>query len=110
MGAVIRSALARAGVDAAGATRLCFAEQAATPPAAIPVMAIRDTAELQREEANGAPLANADDNPWVDHLESKILALVRRFAGAPARFCQFVLRRIVRLVARRMSARARSVC
>ena len=39
MGAVIRSALARAGVDAAGATRLCFADEAAAPPVAIPVAA-----------------------------------------------------------------------
>ena len=52
MGAVIRSALARAGVDAAEATRLAFAEEAAAPPAAIP-----DTAESQREDANGIPLA-----------------------------------------------------
>jgi hypothetical protein len=76
MGAVIRNALARAGVDAAGATRLCFAEEAATPLVAIP-----HTAELLCEEANGAPLANADDSPWADDFESKILALMQRFAG-----------------------------
>ena len=35
MGAVIRRALARAGVDAAGATRLSFANAAAVPPVAI---------------------------------------------------------------------------
>ena len=40
MGAVIRRALARAGVDAAGATRLSFADDGAAPPVAIPVMAI----------------------------------------------------------------------
>jgi len=45
MGAVIRSALARAGVDAAGATRLCFADEAAAPLVTTP-----DTAELQRED------------------------------------------------------------
>ena len=76
MGAVIRSALARAGVDAAGATRLCFADEAAAPLVAIP-----DTAELQREDANGIPLANADDGPRADDFESKILAMARRFAG-----------------------------
>ena len=53
MAAVIRSALARAGVDAAAATRLAFAEEGAAPPAAIP-----DTAELQRDEENSAPLAS----------------------------------------------------
>ncbi len=80
MGAVVRSALARAGVDAAGATRLCFADEAAAPPVAIPVMATPDT-ELQREDANGAPLANADDGAGADDFESKILAMARRFAG-----------------------------
>src|SRR5438445_9965644 len=54
MGAVIRRALARAGVDAAGATRLSFANAAAVPPVAIP-----DAAELPREDANGASPANA---------------------------------------------------
>ena len=76
MGAVIRSALARAGVDAAEATRLAFAEEAVAPPAATP-----DTAESQCEDANGMPLANADDRPRADDFESKILALARRFAG-----------------------------
>jgi len=80
MGAVVRSALARAGVDAAGATRLSFADEAAAPPVAIPVMATPDT-ELQREDANGAPLANADDGAGADDFESKILAMARRFAG-----------------------------
>jgi hypothetical protein len=76
MAAVIRSALARAGVDAAGATRLSFAEEAAVPLAANP-----DAAESQRKDANGAPLANADDRVGTDDFESKILALARRFAG-----------------------------
>ena len=75
MGAVIRSALA-AGVDAAEAIRLAFAEETAEPPAAIP-----DTAKSQREDANGIPLANADDGPRPDDFESKILAMARRFAG-----------------------------
>ena len=76
MGAVIRSALARAGVDAAAATRLAFAEEGAAPPAAIP-----DTAELQREDAYGAPLADARDRAGADDFESKILVIARRFAG-----------------------------
>ena len=76
MGAVIRSALARAGVDPAEATRLAFAEEAVAPPAVI-----SDTAESQREDANGAPLANADDRVGTDDFESKIRAMARRFAG-----------------------------
>ena len=74
------TALARAGVDAASANRLSFADEAAAPLVAIP-----DTAELQREDANGAPLANADDRePRIrgeDDFERKILAMARRFAG-----------------------------
>jgi hypothetical protein len=76
MAAVIRSALARAGVDAAEATRLAFADEAAAPPAVIP-----DTAKSQREDANGIPLAIADDRSRPDDFESKILAMARRFAG-----------------------------
>ncbi len=75
MGAVIRNALARAGVDAAGATRLSFADEAAAALAAIPHMA-----ELQREDANAAPLANYD-RAGENDFESKILAMARRFAG-----------------------------
>ena len=45
MGAVIRRALAHAGLDAAGATRLSFADEAAAPLVTTP-----DTAELQRED------------------------------------------------------------
>ena len=76
MGAVIRRALARAGVDAAGATRLSFANAAAVPPVAIP-----DAAELPREDANGASPANADNRAGEDDFEPKILAMARRFAG-----------------------------
>jgi len=76
MGAVVRTALARAGVDPAGATRLSFADEAAAPLVATP-----DTAELQCQDANGAPLANADDGAGADDFESKILAMARRFAG-----------------------------
>jgi hypothetical protein len=81
MGAVIRNALARAGVDAAGATRLSFADEAAAPLVVIPDTAIPDTAELQREDAAGAPLANADDRAGEADFEPRILAMARRFAG-----------------------------
>jgi len=76
MGAAIRRALARAGVDAAGATRLCFADEAAAP-----LVATSETAELPREGATGAPLANAHDSPRADDFESKILVMARRFTG-----------------------------
>jgi hypothetical protein len=76
MGVVIRNALARAGVDTAGATRLCFADEAAAPPVAIP-----GTAESQREDAMGASPSNAHDSPRADDFESKILVMARRFAG-----------------------------
>jgi hypothetical protein len=74
MGALIRNALERAGVDAATATRLSFAEEAAAPFAANP-----DTAEVPSEDASGAPLANADTQ--ADDFETKILAIARRFTG-----------------------------
>src|SRR6266700_8058197 len=61
MGAVIRSALARAGVDAAGATRLCLADEAAAALVAIP-----DTPELQRADGNGAAAASAHDRARAD--------------------------------------------
>ena len=41
-------------LDGLAGQRLAFAEEAAAPPAAIP-----DTAELQRDEENSAPLASA---------------------------------------------------
>jgi hypothetical protein len=44
-------------------------------------VAIPDTAELQREDPNGAPPSNPDDRPRADDFESKILAMARRFAG-----------------------------
>ena len=76
MGAVIRSALARAGVDAAGATRLCLADEAAAAIVAIP-----DTPELQRADGSGAAAPNTNDRAPVDALAPKILAQARGFAG-----------------------------
>jgi hypothetical protein len=78
MGAVIRSALARAGVDAAGATRLCLADEAAAALAALP-----ETPELQRTNADDAAAADAHDRARTDALKPKILALTRGLAGAP---------------------------
>ena len=75
MGAVIRSALARAGVDAAGATRLCLADEAAAALVAIP-----DTPELQRADGNGTAAANTNDRAPVDAFAPKILAQARGLA------------------------------
>jgi hypothetical protein len=78
MGAVIRSALARAGVDAAGATRLCLADEAAAALAALP-----ETPELQRADGDDAAAADAHDRARTDAFKPKILALTRGLAGAP---------------------------
>jgi hypothetical protein len=79
MGAVIRSALPRAGVDPAEATRLCLADEAIASLAALP-----DEPESQRADGdNAAAAAEAHDRVRVDALEPKLLALVQRFAGAP---------------------------
>jgi hypothetical protein len=84
MGAVIRSALARAGVDAAGGTRLCLADEAAAALVAIP-----DTPELQRADGNGAAGPNTNDRAPVDALAPKILAQAQGFAdGQPPDFAQ----------------------
>jgi hypothetical protein len=58
MGAVVRSALARAGVDAALATRLCLADEAAAALLALP-----DTPELQRADSDGPAAAEAQASP-----------------------------------------------
>jgi hypothetical protein len=78
MGAVIRRALARAGVDAAQATRLCLADEAAAALAALP-----EAPELQRADADGAAAADAHDRARTDAFKPKILALTRGLAGAP---------------------------
>jgi len=70
----MRSALARAGIDAAQATRLCVADQAAAALAEI-----SDTPELQRVDG-GSP---AQDRGRGDPFKAKILALARGFAGGP---------------------------
>jgi hypothetical protein len=78
MGAVVRSALARAGMDPAGVARLRLADEAAAALAAIP-----DTRELQRADAKGAVAADAHDRASADAFASKIEALAERLAGAP---------------------------
>jgi len=81
MGAVIRDALARAGVDAAGATRLCLADEAAAALAALP-----DTAELRRADDDAAS-SGAHDPAAEDAFAPKILEMTRRFAdGTPLDF------------------------
>ena len=72
--AVIRSALARAGIDAAQATRLCVADHAAAALAEI-----SDTPELQGVDGGGP----AQDCGRGDPFKAKILALARGFAGGP---------------------------
>ncbi len=74
MGTVIRSALARAGVDAAQATRLCLAAEAAAA-----LVALSDTPELPRVDS-GSP---SQDRGRGDAFKPKILALARGIAGGP---------------------------
>jgi hypothetical protein len=78
MGAVIRDALARAGVDAAQATRLCLADEAAAALIALP-----DTPELQRADSNGPAAVQAHNRGRGNALKPKILAMAQSFAGAP---------------------------
>jgi hypothetical protein len=78
MGTVIRSALARAGVDAAQATRLCLADEAAAALAAL-----SDRPESEPADGDSQAAAAARDHAPADDLKSKILALARVFAGAP---------------------------
>ena len=82
MGAVIRSALARAGLDAAQATRLCVADEAAAALAALP-----DTPKLPRADDNAAAPVTAHDGAPDDAFAPKILAMTRRFTdGEPPDF------------------------
>jgi hypothetical protein len=78
MGTVIRGALARAGVDAAQATRLCLADEADAALAAL-----SDKPELQRADNYSPAATEAQDRAWADTFNPKILALARGFADAP---------------------------
>jgi hypothetical protein len=76
IGTVIRGALARAGVDAAQATRLCLADEAAAA-----LVALSDTPELER--ADGSPaVGEAQGRASADDFSPKILALARGFTDA----------------------------
>ena len=81
MGTVIRDALARADVYAAGATRLCLADKAAAALAALP-----DTPELQRSDDADAASINACDRRATDAFAPQILELSRRLAKNPSDF------------------------
>lgn len=78
MGTVIRNALARAGVDAAQATRLCLADEAAAALAALP-----DTPELQRDDGEEPAATEPRNRTRGADFELKILAMARGFADAP---------------------------
>jgi hypothetical protein len=78
MGTLIRSALARAGIDAAQATRLCLADEADAA-----LVALSDTPEFQRADADSPAAAEARDRVRDDAFNPKILALARGFANAP---------------------------
>ena len=56
MGKVIHSALARTGADAAQATRLCLADEAAAA-----LEALSDTPELQHADGDGPAAGEAQD-------------------------------------------------
>jgi hypothetical protein len=74
MGAVIRSALARAGVDAAQATRLCLADEAAASLAAL--------SDAPEADSYSASVGEVRNHARGDAFAPKILALARGFAGA----------------------------
>ena len=74
MGAVIRSALMRTGVDAAQATRLCLADEAAAALAA--------SSGAPDADSNGPAAGEVRDRARGDAFTPKILALARGFAGA----------------------------
>ena len=76
MGEIIREALAQAGVDAADATRLALADDAAAALAEIP-----DTQQLRQADADdAAATTNPNDRVRADMFAPKIIAMTRRFA------------------------------
>ena len=92
----IRSALARAGVDAAQATRLRLADEAAAALATLP-----DTPELQRVDSDAPAAAEDQDRVRGDDFELKIRAIARSFADAPPTdFANASFAELYRLVAR----------
>ena len=83
LGEIIRAALTRAGVDAADATRLALADDAAATLAVIP-----DMQQLRHADANDAAVpADPNDRARADAFALKITAMTRRFAdGVPLDF------------------------
>jgi hypothetical protein len=83
MGAVVRDALARAGIDKALATQLAVADEAAAALAAIP-----DTPELRRaDDGEDTPLINPEDRDRAAAFIPKIMAMAKGFAeGVPPDF------------------------
>ena len=83
IGAVIRNALSRAGVDRAVATRLSVADEAAAALASI-----SDTPELQRADDNeDTTLVHAEDRDRAAAFGPKIMAMAKSFAdGTPPDF------------------------
>jgi hypothetical protein len=86
IGAVIRIVLAHAGVDAAQATRLCLADEAAAALAALTGMP-----ELQRADGNSPAPAVGQERARGHAFKPKILALAQGFAGAATRLHQSLL-------------------
>ncbi|MBV8507481.1 MAG: hypothetical protein JOZ11_16955 [Alphaproteobacteria bacterium] len=84
IGEVFRSALARAGVDAAQATRLCLANEAAAAPAAL-----SDAPEVERSDGDSTAAAEARHPARADFLQSHNpgagAELCRRGAAVPER-------------------------
>jgi hypothetical protein len=78
MGTFIRSALARRGVDAAHATRLCLAAEAAAA-----LIAISDASELERAAGDSPAFVEVQDRARADEFTPKILTLARGFADVP---------------------------
>jgi hypothetical protein len=78
IGTVIRNALARVGVDAAQATRLCLADEAA-----VALAAFSDTPELQHADGDSPAAGEGRDRARGDAFKAKILALARGFTGGP---------------------------
>src|SRR5438477_9975462 len=72
IGAVIRSALARAGVDAAQATRLCLADEAAAA-----LVALSDTPELEHVGGDSPAAAKVHDRGGTDRITSIFLEMER---------------------------------
>jgi hypothetical protein len=79
MGTIICRHWCAPAFDAAQASRLCLAGEAAAA-----LVALSDTPELQRADDDSAAAAGAQDCAREDALSPIILALARGFADTPA--------------------------